>query len=487
MTITIPEQASAQPRAYAAVDLGASSGRVILGVVDGESLHTHELHRFANTAQELRRGTVWDLPALFEETLIGLERCARWCEDFEAEFAGIGVDSWGVDWAYLSPDGELDLPASHYRGAADPGDVIAKRKLSPKRVYELSGIADQPINSALRMSREARKQDRAGQTPLFVPDVWLYWLAGAVGTDATIASTSQLLDARSAEFSPELVAAVGLGKLALPPVDPVGSRAGETTPTVTARLGLARPVQVFRVAGHDTACAFAFAEPGTSDALISSGTWSLVGMSSAEPLVADDARRLGLTNERGATAVLSMRNLTGLWMLQECAREWSYEDGPELESLIAAANALPFDARTFDATDERLFARGDMERRIRELCAENDRPLDETPASVVRAIFDSLAATYVRSIGLISQVSGKQFHRIRIVGGGSRNSALCQLTADLSGLPVVAGPVEASAIGNIALQALADGAVSEITDVYRALVAQDTVQTFTPSTLESHA
>lgn len=202
MTITIPEQASAQPRAYAAVDLGASSGRVILGVVDGESLHTHELHRFANTAQELRRGTVWDLPSLFEETLIGLERCARWCEDFEAEFAGIGVDSWGVDWAYLSPDGELDLPASHYRGAADPGDVIAKRKLSPKRVYELSGIADQPINSALRMSREARKQDRAGQTPLFVPDVWLYWLAGAVGTDATIASTSQLLDARSAEFSP---------------------------------------------------------------------------------------------------------------------------------------------------------------------------------------------------------------------------------------------------------------------------------------------
>lgn len=210
-------------------------------------------------------------------------------------------------------------------------------------------------------------------------------------------------------------------------------------------------------------------------------------MSSAEPLVADDARRLGLTNERGATAVLSMRNLTGLWMLQECAREWSYEDGPELESLIAAANALPFDARTFDATDERLFARGDMERRIRELCAENDRPLDETPASVVRAIFDSLAATYVRSIGLISQVSGKKFHRIRIVGGGSRNSALCQLTADLSGLPVVAGPVEASAIGNIALQALADGAVSEITDVYRALVAQDTVRTFIPSTLESHA
>jgi rhamnulokinase len=514
-------------RGYAAVDLGASGGRVILGVVAPDAVAIEEVHRFPNgavphgvlpdgavhnAAAEREGVLVWDLETLFDETLTGLAAAGRRCAELGASFAGIGVDSWGVDWSYLRTDGTLELPARAYRGAPDPQPVIAARTLTAQEVYRRSGIIDHPINSALRMAADRASGILDEKTPLFTPDVWVYRLtggagtggvdaggrgadrtgngsvgsggagSGVVGTDPTIASTSQLLDVHTGEFSSELLAAVGLAGVPMPPIDPVGTPVGATSPAVTERLGLTRPVPVLRVAGHDTACAFAFANPedDAGDALISSGTWSLVGTVQPVPSTTAAARRVRFTNERGVSGVLVLRNLTGLWMVQECARDWQRQGGPALADLFVAAESLPFDDRTFDIADDRLFDAGGMEARVRALCAEVGRALDGSPLAVVHAVIDSIAAGYAESIRATAAVTGATFERIRLVGGGSRNAALCRRTAQLTGLPVVAGPVEATAIGNLAIQAAADGAVESIRGFYRLLGPAEATRTFDP-------
>ncbi len=457
--------------AFAAVDLGASSGRVVLGVVGDAGVEVVEIHRFANEPVSRDGALSWDVSRLFAETLHGLGECARSCAEREVAFGGIGIDSWGVDWGYLAPDGTVELPVPHYRSAPDPRAAIAGRTLSPELTYRISGIADQAINSGLRMAVDARQRTFDGEVPLFTPDLWVYWLTGAIGTDPTIASTSQLLDVRTRRFSPELVDDLGLSGLTLPDVAAVGTLAGHTSADITAALGWPAPVPVYRVAGHDTASAFAFAEPDgrDRDVLISSGTWSLVGVALTEPRTDDAARDAGLTNEVGASGVLLLRNLTGLWMLQECARVWSRALGADVDEILAQAERLPFDGRVFDAGDEMLFAAGDMETRIRALCASSGRPLDATPASVAGAILDSLAVAYATSTALLSELTGVSFRRVRIVGGGSRNASLCQRVSALTGLPVLTGPAEATAIGNLAVQAWAAGATPSIAAFYERL------------------
>ncbi|MEV7631944.1 FGGY-family carbohydrate kinase [Microbacterium sp. NPDC089318] len=486
MSTSKNERSADRPRCYAAVDLGASGGRVVLGIVTDGSVEIGEVYRFPNGVIETDSGVYWDFEQLFAHTIEGLALAARRCDEVGAVLAGIGVDAWGVDWAYLSACGEVELPARAYRGAPDPAPAIERRTLSPRAVYARSGVIDHSINTALRLSDEALTRRFAGETLVFTPDLWIYWLTGAVGTDPTIASTSQLVDPRSGLFSNELVEAVGIGGLRLPPVLPVGSLAGLTTEAITARLGVAKPVTVFRVAGHDTACAFAFSDPGAEKrtALISSGTWSLVGVALDAPANGEAARAAGFTNERGAAGVLAIRNLTGLWMLQECAREWEAIGHPPLSYLIAASDGSPFDERTFDIADDRLFGAGGMEGRIRTLCVEAGRPMEDSPISVVQAVLDSLAAGYAESIRIASAITGVEFDHARIVGGGSRNEVLCARTATLTGLPVLAGPVEATAIGNLAIQANADLAVSTVEEFYGRLTAEHMPRVYHPEPTE---
>ncbi|GAB2548604.1 rhamnulokinase [Leucobacter ruminantium] len=462
------------PRAYAAVDLGASSGRVVLGVASGGTWRFDELHRFRNGVSETEAGEVWDLERLFDETVAGLRLAAGRCTEHGYRFSGIGVDSWGVDWALRTRAGEIELPSLSYRGAPDPSPTVSTRGLGAAEVYEITGIPDQAINSGLRLAELARSRRFAGEQLLFVPDLWLHWLSGSVATDPTIASTSQLLDARTGEFSGRLLEDLGLTELEMPPVEPVGSVAGTLRPELAAAIGARGEVPVFRVAGHDTADAFAFADEqrASGEALISSGTWSIVGAAVSRPDTSNEAREAGFSNEAGAHGILLARNITGLWMLQECLREWGAQQ--ELAPLLEAVRDRPFDARTFDTGAPELFGAGAMERRVREACERAGRPLDASRESVVHAIIDSLAAAYAAGVRTVERLLGRSLDRVRIVGGGSRNERLCRLTAELTGKPVLAGPAEASAIGNIAIQAAADGAVDHPADVFAALAADET-------------
>jgi len=473
-------------RGYIALDLGASSGRVMLGVADGGGLSMHEVHRFATGIRQNQGRTTWDMAALHAASIEGISLAVDECTARGIQPAGIGIDSWGVDHALLGPDGTLSAVES-YRGADDPQPVIRRRSLTEEEVYSRSGIADQPINSALRLGARAGTETLQGQTLLFVPDLWVYWLTGQIGTEPTIASTSQLVDVRTGQFSTELAAAVGLTGMHLPPMAPPGTVAGHTTAEVTARIGASSPVPVYRVAGHDTASAFAFAtgNGGPREALIASGTWSLVGLCLPHPITSEAARRGGFTNELGADGVLFLRNLSGMWVLQECLREWAQEDGaePDLPDLLAQAAALGHDDRVFDVSDDRLLPAGGMPQRVAALCREVGRTAPTTRAQWARAVIDSLAAAYVDTITEAADLAGAEVDRIRIVGGGSRNELLCQLTADLSGRPVVAGPMEASSMGNIAIQAVADGLFPTAAQAHRHLSEEAaSAVVFSPST-----
>lgn len=458
--------------AFAAVDLGASSGRVVLGVVAPTSVTVHEVHRFPNVAVECDGVLAWDVDRLFEETLTGLAGAVAEARRHGAALRGIGVDSWGVDFALVDEAGVLTAPVRSHRGAADPAALVAARGVTEAEVYAATGVPDQAINTSFQLAAVMADGAHPGHELLLVPDLWTALLTGVRGTEPTIASTTQLFDPRRDRWVGSLLEAHGAGSVRMPSVAPLGTPAGPTSAAVTGRLGLTEPVVVHRVAGHDTASAFAFARPvrpGVAvEGLVSCGTWSLVGLPLAEPLTTEAALQAGFTNERGVEGTLFLRNLTGLWLLQQCLADWTEEDGAPvaLDALLDAAEALPGHPSVLDLADERLLPPGGMPGRVAALCHEVGRPLDAGRPPLVRAVLDSLAAAYADSLAAAAEVTGCVVDRVRLVGGGSRNAVLCRLTADATGLPVTAGPAEASAIGNIAVQAVAAGSRASLAEVY---------------------
>lgn len=463
--------------AHAAIDLGASSGRVMLGLLTDAGLELKEMHRFSNEPFLDGDQLCWDINRLFSESLVGLKKAVAECAAAGTTLTSIGIDSWGVDFALLNTHDSIITPIRHHRGSADPGPFINARGLSEASVYEITGVPDQAINTSFRLAKLASEIDFAGERPLFIPDLWVYLLTGSIGTEATIASTSQLMDPFTDEWSRPLLAAYGLTSLDFPRIDSPGSSAGVTSQTITERINSVEPVTVYRVASHDTASAFAFAGPTSSTAgggeggaqgLISSGTWSLVAVALSEPLKTAAARVAHFTNERGASGILLLRNLNGMWVLQECIRDWERTDGAPvlIEPLLVAASDAPGSKRVFDLADERLLAPGCMLERLKALCDEAGRAAPVTRGHFVRAILDSLAAAHADSIRAAETVTGTPITSIRIVGGGSQNALLCQLTADATGLPLLAGPTEASSIGNIAVQAVAAGKSHSVAEIY---------------------
>lgn len=477
--------------AFAAVDLGASSGRVVLGVLQGDRLVIKEVHRFENRPLLDAGRLQWDVDTLFRETLAGLARAVGAASQQSLQLGGIGVDSWGVDFALLDDAGGIDGPVLHHRGAGDPSGAIRRRGLSAQQVYERTGVLDQAINTSLRLSDLVVAGAAHDQHVLFVPDLWAYLLTGAIGTDATIASTSQLLDPAVTAWADDLLAAGGIDSLRFPALQPPGTPVGTTTPTITAAIGAPRAIPVFRVGGHDTASAFAFASPAgngdDAEALISSGTWSVVGACFADPILDPAALEAGFTNETGVHGTLVVQNLNGMWVLQECLREWAESDGAptDLDELLGQARALRSNGPTFDAASEALLGPGGMVGRVIALIAEGERELPGARPQIVRAILDSLAAAYARSLRNLARLGDLRFERVRLVGGGSRNRLLCQLTADATGLPVLAGPAEASSIGNLAVQAAASRHTADVGALYDHLSGSGAdVECFEPSIAE---
>ncbi len=452
--------------AVAAVDLGATSGRVMLGYVGPNELSLRPVARFPNGPVATSDGLHWNVTELYRHVLSGIEAAIR----EETNVQSIGVDSWAVDYALLSGDRMLAEPF-HYRDERTLPAVEAVHELvGPTELYRANGLQHLPFNTIFQLTA-----DRLGGVldeadgMLLIPDLLSFWLTGVRSAERTNASTTGLLSITTGLWDDALIERLSLPRGILPDLVEPGTSLG------TAR-GFAG-VQVTTVGSHDTASAVV-AVPSTRDdfAYISCGTWGLVGVELEHPVLTEASRLAGFTNEGGVDGrVRYLHNVMGLWLLSESVRCWEAEgDSIDLPALIAAASA---DAASvgrggpFDAEDPRFLAPGDMPGRIAGWYTERDLPAPQTPAQFVRAIIESLAVAFADAVATASRLSGARVDVIHIVGGGSQNELLCQLTADRSGLPVLAGPVEATAIGNVLVQARAQGLVTGSLETLRALVA----------------
>ena len=405
--------------AVAAVDLGASSGRVVRGVVTGGGVHVEEVHRFANGPVHHTGSLHWDVHRLHREVLKGL--------GLAGEITSIGIDSWAVDYGLLDASGELLGDPYCYR------DSRTEAVRPAEGLYEVNGLQFQPFNTMFQLMAEPLLP-RASQL-LLIPDLISYWLTGERGAEYTNATTTGLIDVRTGRWSPELTR--GLPGL-LPPLRHPGDRAGTWN-----------GVPVTAVGSHDTASAVV-AVPAANDrfAYISCGTWSLVGVELPEPVLTEESRAANFTNEGGVDGTIRyLRNVMGLWLLQECLRTWDTDLGPLLHEASRASGSV------FDPNDPVFLPPGDMPARIERWCGRS-----MTPPEIVRSVLDSLALAHRDAIADAQRLSGKEVEVVHVVGGGSHNALLCQLTADACGLPVVAGPAEATALGNVLVQARAVGA-----------------------------
>lgn len=467
-----------RPRVYAAVDLGASSGRVMSATMHGGDVLIEEIHRFANGPALVEGALCWEADRLFDETLDGLSRVARSAHSRGAVFAGIGIDSWGVDYGLLDGDGTLMSRVKHHRGADPNGPASAEETVSAADAYRVTGIPAQAINTSYQLRADVQAAIvRGGERVLLIPDLWVHRLTGQVGAERTIASTTQLFDARESQWATALIEAFGLGGFVFPPPSDSGTLAGHTTPEMTARIGALEPVPVYRVAGHDTASALAFAEPTGSELLISCGSWSLVGVCVSRPVLSSAARAAGFTNESGVDgSTLLLRNLAGMWLLTECSRVWAERgetDADAVRLADLAAGAVAERPPIFDVGDARLLEPGDMPARIAALCVERGEQPPSGVVGTVRSIIESLATAYADTAQACAQLTGISPTSVRIVGGGSRNNMLCERTAALTGLPVTAGPAEASALGNLAVQLVANGEFDSVCAVFDSAQSAD--------------
>lgn len=474
---------------YLAIDLGASSGRAVLGSFDGSRVVLQEVHRFANGPVELATGLHWDAPKLFNEVKRGLSLA-------QSPLAGIGIDTWGVDYGLLSATGELLALPHHYRDPRTRGVMDEAFKLVPReRIYARTGIQFLPFNTLYQLLADQRAgadQPNTADNPLdstrcllFMPDLLNYWLTvGPVGreprdmpTEQTIASTSQLYDTTAHAWARDLIDAFRLPPHILPRVVAPGTVVGAIARGVADEVGIGSasvPIPVIAPASHDTASAVVAAPAvgGASDwAYISSGTWSLVGRELPLPLRSVEALAANFTNECGACGTIRFqKNVAGLWLLQECQRIWA-EQGRRytFEELREQALAAPPLGSLIDPDDASFAEFADMPARIREFCARTSQPPPTTDGGIARCIIESVALKCSTAMDTLESLTGP-VRRIHLIGGGAQNTLLCQFTSNAAQRPVIAGPVEATAVGNIMVQALAQGKVASLAEI-RAVVA----------------
>lgn len=470
----------------AAVDLGATSGRVMLARVGGGRLDIREVNRFGNGPLPIwdgrRTALHWDIPGLYAHIRDGLSAAAHQSTDL----VGIGIDSWAVDYGLLRGGRLLGLPY-HYRDERSHAGVSAVHQtIDPALLYARNGLQFLPFNTVYQLmaEKQAGTLGLADQA-LLIPDLIGYWLTGRTATERTNASTTGLLGA-DGNWDNELEQTLGLPTGLFPTLIEPGSTLGPVLPEIITQLGLPSSVTVTAVASHDTASAVvAVPMQPESAGYISCGTWGLVGVEVADRVVNPGARVANFTNEVGADGrIRFLRNVMGLWLLSESVRQWERE-GVTVELprvLDEAAQAHP-PAELFDTDDPEFLTPGDMPARIAQWYTSRGLPAPAGRAAMVRAILESLAGAFARRIRDAASLSGTGVEVVHMVGGGSRNRLLCQLTADRLGMPVLAGPVEATAIGNILISARAKELIADDPESARALVAA----TFPPERFEPRA
>lgn len=475
--------------AYIAIDMGAESGRVIVGALANKRLRLEEVHRFAHQPIWLPTGLHWDISGIWREIVSGLRRAADYAKTSGVELVSVGVDTWGVDWALVDDAGELvGLPHAYRdpRNTAAYEEVLAK--LGEDRIYRTTGIQFMPLNSLYSLAAHYKADPGALQSAgqlLFMPDLLHFWLSGHRVVEATIASTSQMVDCHTHHWAREMLAEVGLPTHILGEISPPGTCLGTLRPKLADETHLPPIMKVVTPAAHDTASAVAAvpATEGTNWCYLSSGTWSLLGAEIDAPCVTPAAQEASFTNELGvAGKVRFLKNITGLWLVQECRRDFAnlgqHFDYSTLTQLASQCESF----RTLVSPDRLAFGTpGEMLQKINEFARTTSQPVPDSPGRYVRCCLESLALAYREKLELLEQILGQRFAVIHIVGGGAKNELLSRMTADATGRRVVVGPFEATAMGNLLVQGMASGEVRDLAELRDIIAHSFELATFEPT------
>ena len=467
---------------FLAFDLGATSGRSMLGVLDGNDFEMRELTRFPNVIMPLHGKYYWDIFGLYKSLIEGLKECARQ----GIQLTSIGIDTWGVDFGYIGKDGAiLGLPRA-YRDPYTDGAPEDYFKIVPKeKVYQLTGIQIMNFNSLYQLFRagqEAFTPLLQADKILFMPDLLSYMLTGKQVCEYTDASTSQILNPATRAFEPSLLQAIGIPPSLLHDLTNPGTVIGTLTDAVAEETGVGK-VPVVAVAGHDTASAvLAVPADNPNFAYLSSGTWSLMGVETEEPILTNESYEKNFTNEGGVEGTTRfLKNIAGMWLLEQCRKEWEREGRTYTYSQIMAMAEQAGHVKSYvNPDDPRLANPASMSGMIALICEENGMTPPVSDAEFIRCIFESLVHRYVEVLGMMSEMISFPIEKLHIIGGGSQNELINRMTAKTLGIPVIAGPSEATAIGNCLMQAKAAGLVKDRWEIRQIIAKAFQVKTFNP-------
>ncbi len=473
-----------QEKKYIAVDLGAESGRVMLGSISADQLILEEIHRFSNGPTEEDSSLRWDFDKLLSEIKTGISEAAKAAA---GDVAGIGVDSWGVDFGLLDAEGKLIENPYHYRDSRTNGMMEKAFELISKReIYENTGLQFMQLNSvyqllAMRLSNSAALAK--AKHLIFIADLVSYFLCGKKFAEYSLASTSQFMDMKTGRWSNKVLDKLSLPSEIMPEIVRPGTVVGKLTDEVQKELGCG-PVPVIAIGSHDTASAVAAvpADATTKWAYLSSGTWSLIGVEIPKAIINGKTFEYEFTNEGGVeNTIRLLKNIMGLWPIQECRRQWQRE-GTDLsypEITAMAQKAKPF-VSFIDVDDSSFLAPGDMPRRINEYLSKTGQKPTDDKGQIIRIVLESLALKYRAMAEAVEDVIGYKLELLHIVGGGIQNELLCQFTADSLGRKVIAGPIEATASGNILMQAKAVGQIKTLAEARKILSNSFELKTYEP-------
>lgn len=458
-----------------AFDFGASNGRAIIGDYDGQQLKMEVIHRFPNSPEERNGGLYWNFGKLFGEVKEALKKCGK--------IDAIGVDTWGVDFGLIDKDGNLIQDPRNYRDEySKPMVAVAAERVGKSMLYKKTGIQTMDFNTLFQLLAVSENEpELMAKTDkfLFMPDLFNYMLTGEMAAEYTVASTSEMINAEERDWDYEIIEKAGLRKDIFLPV----KKTGEVVGTLKPEFGLG-DVPVIAVGSHDTASAVAAVpfENYEKECYISSGTWSLMGLELDHPVLSEVSEKFDVTNEGGVGGKIRyLKNIMGLWIVQQCRAQWQKEGddlgfGEMVELAEAAAPHIAF----INPDDDMFTAPGDMPSRIREFCEKTGQTVPNTKGEILRVALESLAFKYKSTLEALEEITGKKIDTIHIIGGGCQNELLCRFAASASGRTVTAGPVEATAIGNMMVQLMALGEIKSLEEARAAVMAVTPVKTFKP-------
>ena len=464
-----------------AFDFGASSGRAIIGSFDGEKITLKEVHRFTNDPVDLGGTLYWDVLRLFYEIKQGIVKAK-----IAGGFDSIGIDTWGVDFGLIDKNGRLLENPVHYRDKRTSGLVEESFKSVPRqKMYDITGIQFMELNTLFQLISLKKQRpemlERADKM-LFMPDLFAYFLTGKMCSEYSIASTSQLIDINTRSWSKELLNAFGIKESLFAPLTEPGTQLGNLSKEICEECGV-ESVPVISVCGHDTQSAITAVPCESGDfAFLSSGTWSLFGTELQKPIVNETSLKINITNEGGFGGTTGfLKNIIGLWLIQESRRQWQREGKDysyaDLEKL--ALSEEPFKC-FIDPDAPEFVPQGNIPERVREFCRKTGQYVPESVGEIMRCIYESLAMKYRMTFEKLCECTGKDYPVIHVIGGGTKDGLLCRMTASSCGKTVKAGPIEATVMGNVAVQLMSDGTIGSISEARKAVAASESLKTYEP-------